>query len=71
MTTCIKSILIYLGGVITGVVLTMAILAYYVNRPPNDGLVMTDSSQQEIEANYFKVSSTNYNYLKIWSTNVI
>lgn len=55
MTTRIKSFLYYVGGIITGIVLSFAFLFVFANKTSNDGLVMYDSPQQEIDANYFNV----------------
>ena len=55
MTTRIKSCLYYVGGIITGIVLSFAFLFVFANKESNDGLVMYDSPQQEIDANYFNV----------------
>ena len=55
MTTRIKSCLYYVGGIITGIVLSFAFLFVFANKTSNDGLVMFDSPQQEIDANYFNV----------------
>lgn len=55
MTTRIKSCLYYVGGIITGIVLSFAFLFAFANKTSNDGLVMFDSPQQEIDANYFNV----------------
>lgn len=55
MTTRIKSCLYYVGGIITGIVLSFAFLFVFANKTSNDGLVMYDSPQQEIDANYFNV----------------
>lgn len=59
MTTRVKSILIYLGGIATGIILAFAfffLVAWSnVNASSNDNIVMFDKPQQEIEAESFKV----------------
>lgn len=56
MTTRTKSVLIYIGGVITGIIVTFIFLSVLAkNQAPNDSIVMFEKPSQEIEANSFEV----------------
>lgn len=59
MTTRTKSALIYVGGIITGVILTFvfffAVALGNTNNSSNDYIVMFDEPQQEIKAKSFEV----------------
>lgn len=59
MTTRAKSILIYVGGIVTGIILTFAFFFLVAlgnaNGSSNDNIVMLDEPQQEIKAKSFEV----------------
>ena len=60
MSTRTKSILIYVGGIVTGIILTFAFFFFVAlgnanGTPPDENVVLFEKPQQEINVKSFKV----------------
>lgn len=56
MSTRTKSILIYVGGIVTGIILTFAFFFFVaLGTPPDENVVLFEKPQQEINVKSFKV----------------
>lgn len=54
-----KSVLIYIGGIVTGIILTFVILLFVAksnsDNPSNDNMIIFEQPQQKIDAKSFEV----------------
>lgn len=59
MNTRTKSVLIYIGGIVTGIILTFVILLFVAksnsDNPSNDNMIIFEQPQQKIDAKSFEV----------------
>lgn len=59
MNTRTKSVLIYIGGIVTGIILTFVILLFVAksnsDNPSNDNKIIFEQPQQKIDAKSFEV----------------
>lgn len=59
MNTRTKSVLIYIGGIVTGIILTFVILLFVAksnsDNPSNDNMIIFEQPQQIIDAKSFEV----------------
>lgn len=59
MNTRTKSILIYIGGIVTGIILTFVILLFVAksnsDNPSNDNMIIFEQPQQKIDAKSFEI----------------
>lgn len=59
MSARTKSILIYIGGIVTGIILTFVILLFVAksnsDNPSNDNMIIFEQPQQKIDAKSFEV----------------
>lgn len=59
MNTCIKSILIYVGGIVTGIIFTFAFLYLLASRNTNggysDNIVLFEKPQQKLNVSSFEI----------------